>query len=125
MLKQGTNWRMEYDDSVLIARFENGIEYDAFGDEAFPAFQELLDEHGNDIVASVNVVAVEDHLDEEVYDVWESAADEYARLSDYKRGAFVAEGIKKFSLKRSLDVPGATTKTFDEYDTAIEWARHG
>jgi hypothetical protein len=125
MLKQGTNWSLEYDDSVLIARFEEGIDYDAFGDEAFPAFQEILNTHGTDIVASANLVAVEDHLDEQVYDVWEAAADEYAQLPNYKRGAFVAEGIKKFSLKQSLAVPDATNKTFDAFDSAVEWARHG
>lgn len=125
MLKQGSNWSLEYDDSVLIARFEEGIDYDAFGDEALPAFREILNAHGTEIVASANLVTVADHLDEQVYDTWEAAADEYAQLPNYERGAFVAEGIKKFSLKSSLDVPGATNKTFDDFDRAIEWARHG
>jgi len=125
MLKQGSNWSLEYDDSVLIARFEEGIDYDAFGDEALPAFREILNTHGTEIVASANLVTVADHLDEQVYDTWEAAADEYAQLPNYERGAFVAEGIKKFSLKSSLDVPGATNKTFDDFDRAIEWARHG
>ena len=30
MLKQGTNWSLEYDDSVLIARFEEGIDYNRY-----------------------------------------------------------------------------------------------
>lgn len=125
MHKQGTNWSLEYDDTVLVARFEAGIDYNAFGDEAFPAFQEILRVHGDDIVGSANLVEVEDALDQQVYDVWEAAANEYAQLPNYERGAFVADGIKKFSLKRSLDVPGATNDMFDDFDRAIEWVRHG
>lgn len=125
MRKQGSEWSLEYNDAVLVARFEAGIDYDAFGDEAFPAFQEILRVHGDDIVGSANFVEVENALDQQAYDVWEAAADEYAELPNYERGAFVANGIKKFSLKRSLDVPGATNEIFDDSDRAIEWVRHG
>lgn len=125
MKKQGDSWSLEYDDTVLVARFEKGIDFDAFGEEAFPAFKEILNTHGDDIVGSANLVTVEKHMSQQVYDVWEAAADQYARLPNYQRGAFVAEGVTKFSLKSSLDVPGAENKVFDDFETAIEWVRHG
>lgn len=70
-------------------------------------------------MGSANLVTVEDHLSDEVYDVWERAAEEYAELPNYQRGAFVASGIKQFSLKTSLDVPGAENRAFDDFDAAI------
>ena len=123
MRKTGDNWSLEYDDGVLVARFEAGIDFEAFGDEAFPAFKQILNVHGGNIVGSANLVTVEDHLDKEVYSVWEQAAEEYADLPTYQRGAFVAEGLKQFSLQKSLDVPGAENRTFDDFDAAIEWVR--
>ncbi len=62
MRKQGNNWSLEYDDSVLIAQFEKGIDFESFGAEAFPAFQEILSVHGDSIVGSANLVAVESKL---------------------------------------------------------------
>ncbi len=125
MRRQGENWILEVDDGVLVAQFEKGIDFDAFGDEAFPAFKEILAAHGDDIVGSANLVTVEDHLDNDVYTVWEAAADKYEELGTYQRGAFVAEGITKFSLKSSLDVRGAENRAFDDFETAIEWVRTG
>jgi hypothetical protein len=123
MRKTGDDWTLEYDDGVLVARFEASIEFKAFGDEAFPAFKQILDTHGQNIVGSANLVSVGDHLGKEVYDVWEQAATKYASLPNYQRGAFVAEGLKQFSLQKSLDVPGAENQTFDDFDAAIEWVR--
>lgn len=123
MRKTGDNWSLEFDDGVLVARFEQGIDFDAFGAEAFPAFERILDAHGRDIVGSANLVAVDDHLSDDVYGVWEQAAERYADLPNYRRGAFVANGLKQFSLKKSLDVPGAENNTFDDFETAIEWVR--
>lgn len=123
MRKTGDNWSLEYDDGVLVARFEKGIDFEAFGAEAFPAFKRILEAHGSDIVGSANLVTVEDHLSDEVYGVWEEAAEQYAKLPNYRRGAFVANGLKQFSLKKSLDVPGAENDTFDDFETAIEWVR--
>jgi len=125
MRKQGDNWSLEVDDRVLVARFEEGIDYDAFGDEAFPAFKEILAARGDEIVGSANLVTIEDHLDKDVYGVWEAATDEYEKLTNYQRGAFVAEGLKRFSLQSSLDVRGAENQVFDDFDTAIEWVRTG
>lgn len=125
MRKQGNHWSLEVTDGVLVARFEEGIDFDAFGAEAFPAFKELLAVHGDDIVGSANLVAVDEHLDNEVYEVWEAAAEEYSELSNYQRGAFVANGITRFSLKSSLEVPGAENKAFDDFETATQWARTG
>lgn len=125
MIKQGNNWSLEYDNTVLIARFEAGTDFDKDGEDAFHAFQEILRAHGDDIVGSANLIEVEDAISQEVYDIWEAAAKEYAQLPNYERGAVVANGIKKFSLKRSLDVPGATNDMFDDFDRAIEWVRHG
>lgn len=125
MRKEGDKWSLEYDDGVLIARFEKGIEFDSFGDEAFPAFEEILSVHGDSIVGSANLVTVESTLSSAVFDVWEQAAEEYAALPNYQRGAFVADGITKFSLKSTLDVPGARNETFDDFEDAIEWVRHG
>lgn len=123
MRKTGDNWSLEYDDGVLVARFEEGIDFEAFGAEAFPAFKKILKTHRQDIVGSANLVTVEDHLSQEVYDVWDRAAEQYTDLPNYQRGGFVANGIKKLSLKKSLDVSGAENQTFDDFDTAIEWVR--
>lgn len=125
MRKEGNNWSLEYDDGVVIGKFLDGMELEAFGDEAYPAFEEIIDAHEYDIVATADLVELEDPLGEEILEVWEDAARSSSQLPNYKRGALVADGITQLSLQNKLRVPDATIETFEDLDTAIEWARTG
>jgi hypothetical protein len=125
MLREGTNWSLEYEDGVVIGRFLEGMPLSAFEEECYPAFEEILGEHREDIVATADLVRLEDPFGEDVLEIWEQAARESSQLPNYGRAALVADGIKKVSLKNKLKVPKAEIETFEDHDEAIEWARHG
>lgn len=56
MIERGDNWSLEYDDGVVIGRFEHGMPLSAFETEAYPAFERILEHHRDDIVATADVV---------------------------------------------------------------------
>lgn len=123
MLKEGDNWSLEYDDGVVVGVFEKGMQLEAFGDEAYPAFEEILEEHRDDIVGTADLVRLDKPFGDDVLEIWEQAAQESAQLPNYRRAALVADGIKNFSLRNQLKVPDAEIKTFDDHRRAIQWAR--
>lgn len=125
MRREGNNWSLEYEDGVVIGRFLEGMKLEAFGEQAYPAFQEIIEAHEDDIVATADLVELEDPFGEDVLEVWEQAARSSSQLPNYKRGALVADGITQLSLKNKLRVPDATIETFEDLDTAFEWARTG
>ena len=125
MIERGESWSLEYDDEVVIGRFEHGMPLSAFEEEAFPAFERILDRHRDDIVATADIVELEDALGSDVLEIWEAAAQESSQLPNYERAALVADGILKYGLKRQLRVPDAEIETFEELDRAVHWARTG
>lgn len=125
MRKEGTNWSLEFNDGVVVGRFEEGMPLEAFETEAYPAFEAIVREYETEIVGTADLVEVEDTLGDEVLSVWEQAARESSQLPNYERGALVADGIKRFALKNKLSVPDAEIKGFEELPEAIEWARSG
>ncbi|MEZ3117189.1 hypothetical protein RYH80_14835 [Halobaculum sp. MBLA0147] len=125
MLERGENWSLEYDDGVVIGRFERGMPLSAFEEEAYPAFERILGEHETDIVATADIVRLEDALGQDVLDIWEQAARESSQLPNYERAALVADGILKYGLKGQLRVPDAEIETFEDPERAIHWARTG
>jgi hypothetical protein len=123
MKREGDNWRLEYRDGVVIGVFGEEMRMEAFEEEAYPAFEEILDSHRNDIVATADDVRISDPFSKDVFEVWEAAARESAQLPNYERAALSARGIKALSLKDKLSVPGVDFQTFDTHDEAIEWAK--
>lgn len=96
---------------------------DAFETEALPAFEEILDKHREDIVATADLVQIDDPFENDVFETWEAAARETAKLPNYERTALTADGIKAISLRERLSVPEAEFRTFDDHERAIEWAK--
>jgi hypothetical protein len=125
MIERGDNWSLEYDDGVVIGRFERGMRLAAFEEEAYPAFERILARHREDIVATADLVQLEDALGDDVLEIWEAAARESSQLPNYERAALVADGILKYGLKRQLRVPDAEIETFEDLDRAVRWARTG
>ena len=125
MKKEGESWSLTYDDGVVIGKFDEGMKLEAFEAEVYPAFEDILAAHKHDIVATADHVRISDPFSRDIFDVWEEAARESAMLPNYERAALTAEGIKAISLRGKLSIPGAEFQTFDDHETAIEWARTG
>jgi len=125
VIRRGDNWTLEYDDGVVVGQFGEEMPLSAFETEAYPAFEEILACHHDDIVATADRVAMGNALGGEVIEVWKTAARESSQLPNYERAALVADGILKHGLKRQLRVPGAEIETFADLDRAIHWARTG
>lgn len=123
MLKEGENWSLEYDDGVVIGVFDEGMPLEAFGEEAYPAFEAIIEQHRDDIVGTADLVRLDNPFGDDILEIWEEAATESAKLPNYQRAALVADGIKKLSLRNKLNVPGAEFRTFEDHGTAIRWAR--
>jgi hypothetical protein len=125
MKREGESWSLEFDDGVVVGRFEQGMELDAFEEEAYPAFEAIVQEYEYEIVGTADLVEVEETLGNDVLAIWEQAAQESSQLPNYERGALVADGIKKFALKNKLSVPDAEIRGFESLPDAIQWARTG
>jgi len=125
MQRSGDQWSLEYDDGVVIGRFEQGMPLEAFETEAYPAFEAIVREYEREIVGTADLVEVEETLGDDVLSVWEQAAQESSQLPNYERGALVADGIKRYALQNKLNVPDAEIQGFDNLSDAVEWARHG
>ena len=125
MIRRGDDWSLEYDDGVVIGRFGEGMPLSAFEEEAYPAFEEILAQHRDDIVATADRVELKSALGDDVLEIWEAAARESSRLPNYERAALVADGILRYGLKRQLRVPDAEVETFEDLDRAVHWARTG
>jgi len=123
MRKSGSAWSLEYDDGVVVGRFGEDMPLSAFEEEAYPAFEAIVDEYEEDIVGTADLVEVDGTLGGDILSVWEQAAQESAQLPNYRRGALVADGIKRLAIKGKLSVPNAEIETFERLDDAIEWAR--
>lgn len=115
----GDGWTVELDDGVMVWEFLPGMELDAFRDDAYPIYEDLLAEH--DIDGMVTVVKLDDAFTGEVFEVWEKSA-QRAEAGGIKRWAVVADGIKAISLRRKVDAGGLETLTTEDRSEAVEWA---
>ncbi|MEZ3116774.1 hypothetical protein RYH80_12720 [Halobaculum sp. MBLA0147] len=124
MRREGDHWSIEYQDGVVVGRFHEEMPMEAF-DYAGAAYGEIVDRYEEDVVASADLVNITDPFSKDAFEVWEAAAQESARLPNFQRAALCAERIKAMSLKAKYDIEGAEIATFDDFERAIEWARHG
>ena len=125
MLKSGENWGLEYKDGVVVGHFDEGLSREAFEEEIYPAFEEILDVYREEIVATADLVEVAEPFCNNVLGVWEQSARDSAQLPNFERAAIVADRIKQLAVKNQLRVPGIEIETFEDFDEAVEWARHG
>jgi hypothetical protein len=116
----GDGWTVEVDDNIMIWEFLPGMELSAFGEEAYPVYEELLSEHNFD--GMVTDVRIDDPFNKEVFEVWEKSALR-AEQAGLDRWAVVAEGITKISLGGKIDTGGLETLTTEKRSEAIEWAK--
>jgi hypothetical protein len=123
MRREGTAWSLEYDDGVVVGRFHEDMPLEAFEEEAYPAFEEIVGRYRDDIVGTADLIEVEKTLGDDILSIWEDAANASSELPNYRRGALVADGLKRLALQNKLKVPDAEIKAFEDLNTAIEWAR--
>lgn len=114
------DWNVEVSDGVLVWTFPAGMDQNAFGEDAFEEYEQLLDRH--DVAAMVTVIELEDPFGTETFEVWETAA-ERAAAEGIDRWAIVADGLKSISLRSHVDQPGLEVFTTEDRTEAVEWAR--
>jgi len=118
--RTGDGWTVELDDSVMVWEFLPGMELSAFKEDAYPVYEELLENY--DVDGLVTVVNIDDPFNEQVFEVWEQSA-QRAERSGIERWAVVADGIKALSLRGKVDTGGLETFTTEDRTEAVEWAR--
>jgi hypothetical protein len=116
----GDGWTVELEDGVMIWEFLPGMELDAFRNDAYPIYEDLLT--NNDVNGLVTVVKLDDAFTGEVFEVWEQSA-QRAEAGGIERWAIVADGIKAISLRGKVDAGGLETLTTEDRSEAVEWAR--
>lgn len=116
----GDGWTVEVQDNIMVWEFLPGMELSAFKQEAYPVYEELLDDHEFD--GMVTDVRIDDPFTGEVFDVWEKSA-QRADQAGLERWAVVADGIRAISLRGKVDTGGLETLTTEERTKAIEWAK--
>jgi hypothetical protein len=116
----GDGWTVELEDGVMIWEFLPGMELDAFRNDAYPIYEDLLT--NNDVNGLVTVVKLDDAFTGEVFEVWEQSA-QRAEAGGIERWAVVADGIKAISLRGKVDAGGLETLTTEDRSEAVEWAR--
>lgn len=117
--RTGDGWTVEIDDSLMVWEFLPGMELSAFGEEAYPVYEELLERY--DVDGQVTVVKMDDAFNEDVFETWERSA-RRAEQGGIQRWAVVADGIKAISLRGKIDTGGMETLTTEDRSEAIEWA---
>jgi len=118
--KRGDGWTVAVDDGVMAWEFLPGMELQAFREEAYPVYEDLLETH--DVDGMVTVVKLDDAFNEQVFEVWERSAAR-AEQAGIERWAVVADGIKALSLRGKVDTGGLDTLTTENRREAVEWAR--
>ena len=116
----GDGWTVEMDDGVMVWEFLPEMELSAFGEDAYPVFEDLLRKY--DVDGMVTVVTVDDAFNSDVFEVWEKSANR-AEQSGVERWAIVADGIKALSLGGKVDTGGLETLKTEDRAEAVEWAR--
>lgn len=116
----GDGWTVEVKGNSMIWEFLPGMELSAFGEEAYPVFEEMLKEY--DLEGMVTDVRLEDPFNSDAFDVWEKSA-QRADEAGVDRWAVVADGIKAISLRGKVDTGSLDTLMTENRSEAIEWAQ--
>ena len=53
---EGTAWSSQYDDGVVVGRFYEDMPIEAFEEEAYPAFEEIVGRYRDDIVGTADLI---------------------------------------------------------------------
>ena len=116
-------WEFETRGSVGIW-FMNG--WQGFADDDLEAASNHYRERGkaDDIEATIAVFGDGTNLAKETQEYmgkeW-SANGEYTGVD---KVGFVSDGIAAMAVKSHMDIPGAVVESFDDLDTAVEWAQN-
>jgi hypothetical protein len=113
-------WTMEQSGDVLIFEFGEGMDIDAFGEEAWEAYTDALERER--VCGVVTVVETDDPFDAATFDVWDRSG-EIAAEKGVDRWAVVGDRLKRMSTKSQLDTEGLTVEGFDDRDEALAWAQ--
>jgi hypothetical protein len=119
-LDQVDGWEMEHTGEVLVFEFGPDMELEAFGEDAWEAYTEMLSRER--VCAIVTVVEVEDPFDAATFDVWERSG-HLAAERGVERWAVVGDRLKRMSTRSKLDVEGLEVEGFDDRAEALAWAR--
>lgn len=118
--RSGDGWTVETDDEVMVWTFRPGMPLEAFREDAYLVFEELLED--NEFNGMVTDVQLEDPFTEDVFKIWEQSAQK-AAAEGLDRWAVVADGIKSLSLRSRVDTNGLETFTTEDRDEAVEWTK--
>lgn len=117
-IRSGAGWTVEVDDGVMIWEFRPGMNLAAFKEEAYPVYEDLLQDREFD--GMITHVKLGAPFNDEVFSLWEQGA-KRAHEAGIGRWALVVRGIKSLSLQNRIDVDGLETMTTEDLDEAIEW----
>jgi len=124
MKHSGTSWSLEYENGIIVGRFEKGMPLFAFAEEVYPAFEELSHEHRTDIVGTVDLIELDESLGKEIPKIWHQTTRKPSNLPNFQRAAFIANGLDVIILHTELSKLNIEIKGFDDdLNEAIKWAR--
>jgi len=97
-----------------------------FADEDLEAASDHYRERGNqtDITATIAVFGDETNLPKETQ---EYMGNEWSKNGEYTgvdKVGFVSEGLVAMAVSSQMDIPGAAVDSFDDLDTAVDWAQN-
>lgn len=96
-----------------------------FADEDLEAASEHYRERGsqNDIEATLAVFGTETNLPTETQEYMGEAWSENGEYTGVDKAGFVSEGIVAMAVASQIDISGAEVDSFDDVETAVEWAQ--
>ena len=115
-------WDFEKRGSVGIW-FMKG--WQGFADEDLEAASDHYRERGKrrDIDATLAVFGEETTLPKETQEYMGEEWSANGAYTDVDRIGFVSEGLTAMAVKSQVDVDGAAVESFNDLETALEWAR--
>lgn len=118
----GDKWSVKSEGDTLVWIFEEGMDLSKFKEEAYPTYESILVDEGENVNGMVTIVNFDDPFNKDAFKVWEKAGQK-ASEEGIDRWAVVAEGLTKMSLKGKLDFDGLEVNSTEDEKDAIEWAR--
>jgi hypothetical protein len=110
---------MEQQGEVLVFEFGEGMDLNAFGEDAWDAYTDMLARE--QVCAIVTIIETDDPFDAATFDVWERSG-ELAAEKGVEKWAVVGDRLKRMSTKSQLDTEGLTVNGFDDRSEALKWA---
>ncbi len=122
-IEKSTDWEFYVEDDVIVAEFPEDTELS--GEESdlmVERFTELMDRPGTD--AHVSVLRSNEPYSKEGQENLRKSAQAGVEAG-ITRWAVVAEGTKRITMRKQVDVDGVTVESFglDEKADAVEWAK--